>query len=170
MKIGRWTNGISCEYLMQTKMREWLKERELEYIDEFYVPEISRRPDFLIIKGGQLINIEAKCNNHDEMIRQLKDNANYCNYSFAYIPDYCMTSMDFKRIHQSSGFGLFVFNYKHEIITEVLEAHHNAVCDKALKKTVIDRIRKELIMRKKKLNIDTQQPLDFSHPSESTLG
>lgn len=161
MKLGHWTNGISCEYAMQRKMNEWLKERELEYIDEFYVTEISRRPDFLVIKGGQLINIEAKCNNHDEMIRQLKDNAHYCNYSFAYIPDYCMTSMYFKRVLQSSGYGLFVFNYGKKVVTQVLEAHHNEAHDKALKKIIIDRIRKELILRKKSKDIDTQQPLNF---------
>jgi hypothetical protein len=157
MRLGYFTNGVSCEYDMQSKMSIWLKGKEEMFIDEFYIPEISRRPDFLIIRSGQLINIEAKCNNHDEMMRQLRDNAKYCNYSFAYIPDYSLTSRDFKRQLLSSGFGLIIYNYKLKIITEVLESHHNDAHDKVLKKTVIDRIRKELIMRKKRLEIDTQQ-------------
>jgi hypothetical protein len=157
MRIGRFTNGISCEYSMQDKMTEWLKNKDLEFIDEFYIPEIKRRPDFLIIIGQQLINIEAKCNNHDEMMRQLRDNAKYCNYSFAYIPDYSLTSKDFKRQLLNAGFGLFVFNYKVKMVTEVFESHHNEAHDKELRKVIIQRIKKELILRKKKTEIDTQQ-------------
>ena len=156
MKIGYSTNGISCEFFMQDKMKDWLINKDCEFIDEFYVPEIKRRPDFLIIKSGQLINIEAKCNNHEEMMRQLTDNAKYCDYSFAYIPDCCLTSLDFKRLLLSSKFGLFVFNYKQEIITEVLESHHNKEHNKELKKIVIERVRIELKRRKRDGLIDTQ--------------
>jgi len=148
MRFGKHTNGTSCEFRMQDIMKEWLIEKGLTFIDEFYVSEVSRRPDFLIVKGHTLINIEAKCNNLDEMMRQIKDNAAFCNYSFAYIPDYCMTSRDFKRQFVASGIGLIVFNYSKNIITEVLEAHQNKNVNREIQKNIAHRINKALILQK----------------------
>ena len=161
MRFGRHTNGISCEFKMQDLMKEWLIEKGLTFIDEFYVSEVSRRPDFLIVKGHTLINIEAKCNNLDEMMRQIKDNAAFCNYSFAYIPDYCMTSRDFKRQFVTSGIGLIVFNYSNSTITEVLEAHQNKNINRDLQRIVSQRIIKELANRKAKLVVDTQIKIEL---------
>lgn len=134
---------------MQDVLKKWLTEKGLIFIDEFYVSEVSRRPDFLIVKGHTLINIEAKCNNLDEMMRQIKDNAAFCNYSFAYIPDYCMTSRDFKRQLLDSGIGLIVFNYSNDAITEVLEAHQNKNVNRELQTKIAVRIHKALIEKKK---------------------
>jgi hypothetical protein len=94
-------------------------------------------------------------------MRQLKDNACYCDYSFAYIPDYCMTSREFKSALISSGYGLIIFNYKLGVITEVLEAHQNKEIHKELRKVVIARMTKELVMRKKKLDPDTQIKMEI---------
>ena len=157
MRVGKHDNGTSCEYKMQDVMKKWLTEKELTFIDEFYVSEVSRRPDFLIVKGNTIINIEAKCNNLGEMMNQIRDNATFCNYSFAYIPDYCMTPVWFKRVFINSGVGLIVFNYEHEIITEVLEAHQNKNVHRDIQTAIVQRIKKELMSRKSKLTIDTQQ-------------
>jgi len=159
MRFGKHDNGTSCEFLMQDKMKEWLTEKELTFIDEFYVSEVSRRPDFLIVKGHTLINIEAKCNDLYKMMHQIKDNSAYCNYSFAYIPDYCMTSRDFKRDLLLSGIGLIVFNYRHGIITEVLEAHQNQNVNREIQTSIAHRIKLALIGQKKKSEIDAQQKI-----------
>jgi len=160
MRIGHSTNGTSCEYEMQDKLKEWLKEKGLIFIDEMFIPEVSRRPDFLVFKPGNgLINIEAKCNDHSEMIKQLGDNAKYCNYSFAFIPDYSITSLETKRELEQNRFGLIIYNYQKGIITEALEAHHNFKIDRKMQKNISDRIKIELIKRKQKEYIDTQQDL-----------
>jgi len=159
MRFGKHDNGTSCEYLMQDKMKEWLSKKELIFVDEFYVSEVGRRPDFLIVRGHTLINIEAKCNNLVEMIHQIKDNSAFCNYSFAYIPDYCMTSRDFKRQLLQSGIGLIIFNYHHEIITEVLEAHQNQNVNREIQTNIAHRINKTLIMKKKSEEIKQQKDL-----------
>jgi len=162
MRFGKHTNGTSCEYLMQDVMKKWLTEKQLTFIDEFYVSEVSRRPDFLIVRGHTLINIEAKCNNLDEMMRQIKDNAAFCNYSFAYIPDYCMTSRDFKRQFVNSGVGLIVFNYRHEIITEVIEAHQNQNVNREIQTNIAHRIDKTLIENRKRAEIQLQRDLKLA--------
>jgi hypothetical protein len=143
MRLGRLTNSVSCEFLMQKKMGEWLIERNILYIDEYYVSKIGRRADFLATKPGKgLINIEAKCNDLACMIGQLSDHAYYCDYSFAFIPDYPMTPKWFKESLTQKGFGLIVFNYQKEVITEVFEAHVNKVQFKELKRDVLTHIRK----------------------------
>lgn len=158
MRIGYLSNGISCELEMQNKLKEWLTVKELKFIDELYVSEVSRRPDFLVLKPGNgLINIEAKCNNHEGVMRQIEDNARYCDYSFAYIPDYSNTPRDFKKRLLEGGFGLIIYNHKSETITEVLESHQNKVIDRALRNMVIQRMDKEIIRRKQAQIIDTQQ-------------
>lgn len=159
MRIGRATNGISCEYAMQDKLKAWLIRKELKFIDEFWVAEASRIPDFLVLKDGHLINIEAKCNDFATMLRQLDDNSAFCDYSFAYITDCSLTPEWFKKRLHGSKYGLIVYNYDQDIITEVLEAHINKSIDKQLKKTIIDRIHKETIVRKKRNDVDTQQKL-----------
>lgn len=160
MRIGYLSNGISCELEMQSKLKEWLTAKELKFIDELYVSEVSRRPDFLVWKPGNgLINIEAKCNNHEEIIKQLRDNANYCDYSFAYIPDYSNTTKSFKRSLLEYGFGLIIYHHNMQVITEVLESHQNKGIDRALRNMVIQRMDKEIIRRKKAQIIDTQQTL-----------
>jgi hypothetical protein len=160
MRIGNLTNGTSCEWDMQAKLRTWLTEKDLKFIDEHRIPEARRIPDFLVWHGGYgLINIEAKCNALECLCRQLDDNSVFCDYSFAYIPDYTMTPVWFKKKLVDSGYGLMIYNYRQEIITEVLEAHKNKNIDKELRKTVLARIDRELILRKKKNLIDTQQTL-----------
>lgn len=162
MRIGYLSNGISCELEMQNKLKEWLTVKELKFIDELYVSEVSRRPDFLVLKPGNgLINIEAKCNNHEEIIKQLRDNARYCDYSFAYIPDYCNTPRDFKRKLIEGGFGLIVYHHNEHFVTEVLESHQNKEIDRNLRNMVIQRIDKEIIRRKQSSIIDTQQTLQL---------
>lgn len=142
MKLGRLTNGVSCEFLMQQKMGEWLKELNLLYVDEHYVSKIGRRADFLVTKPGKgLINIEAKCNDFGCMMGQLTDHAYYCDYSFAFIPDYPLTPKWFKEGLAQKGFGLIVFNYKKEVITEVFEAHVNKIQFKELRAEVLSYIR-----------------------------
>jgi len=125
MKIGQISNGISCEYRMQEKMREWLSEKGYPFVYEFGVGQVGRIADFLIKIEGRLINIEAKCNNLRCMMDQLKDHALYCNYCFAFIPDYAITPKWFKSELAESGFGLIIFNYETDTITEVFEAHVN---------------------------------------------
>lgn len=162
MRIGHMTNGISCELAMQYKLKEWLTAKGLKFIDELYVSEVSRRPDFLVLKPGNgLINIEAKCNNHEEIIKQLRDNARYCDYSFAYIPDYCNTPRDFKRKLLEGGFGLIVYHHNEHFVTEVLESHQNIGIDRTLRNMVIQRIDKEIMKRKQLHIIDAQQTLEL---------
>lgn len=124
MRLGKHTNYTSCEYEMQEYFGKWLKKKGFRYIPELLVPEVHRRPDFLILKNG-LVNVEAKCNNLQCMLEQLKDNSVYCQYSFAFIPDYCLTPKWFKKALADSNFGLIIYNYKTHAITEVLEAHLN---------------------------------------------
>ena len=158
MKIGRSTNAISCEYEMQSAMREWLQE--LIYIDELRVKEVGRIPDFLIQKKiGGLINIEAKCNAFDKLFYQMKDNAKYCNYSFAFIPDYCFTPKWFKKELLELGYGLIVYNIERKVITEVLEAHINKEVDYKLQKTVIAKMNIEIAKRK---SINSQKMIEFN--------
>jgi len=148
MRFGRHTNNLSCEYKMQDKMKEWLTEKELFFIDELFVPEVSRRPDFLVMKKGKgLINIEAKCNDLDTMMRQLRDNATYCDYSFAFFPDYAVTPKWFDEELVKSQFGVIIYNYKLGIITEVFEAHQNKKINKELKQKVLGKMEKERIKR-----------------------
>jgi|GEM_PF-5345463 len=160
MRLGHSTNGISCEFEMQDHFKKWLQKKELMFIDEFHVSEVSRRADFLILKAGNgLINVEAKCNHHEEMMRQLKDHARYCDYSFAFIPDYCITSKWTKRKLIEYGFGLIIYNLDKKIITEALEAHHNKPKEKDLKSSVIRRMKLE-IKKRKPVN-EIQQDIKF---------
>jgi hypothetical protein len=160
MRIGPFNNSTSCEWLMQSKLRDWLAGKELKFIDEYKIPEAKRIPDFLVIKPGYgLLNIEAKCNAFECLSRQLEDNSIFCDYSFAYIPDISLTPKWFKNVLTEKGYGLIVFNYRQEIITEVLEAHQNKGIDKNLRKIVLARIDRELILRKKKHLVDIQQKL-----------
>lgn len=162
MRICKHTNGISCEFEMQAKLNEWLVKKELTFIDEMFISEISRRPDFLVqVPGNGLINIEAKCNNLNEMLLQLKDNSVYCDYSFAYIPDYSIVSKYVKNEILKNGFGLFVYNKEVKIVTEALEAHKNKGVNRSLQKAVLHRIKMELIKRKQQNHIDTQQILEL---------
>jgi hypothetical protein len=150
---------------MQEKLAKWLEEKELNFIAELKVIKIGikRIPDFLVLMPGYgLINIEAKCNNFDEMMKQLNDNAIFCNYSFAYIPDYSLTPKWFKVALLNSGYGLMVFNYKNDVITEVFEAHLNKGTDKELQKFMIYKMNEYLIKRKKAKEVDTQQILQLN--------
>lgn len=142
MRIGKLTNSISCEYEMQDKMKGWLNNLSIMFLDEFYVKKASRRPDFLLLKNqDQLINIEAKCNDLVCLIRQMQDNAVYCDYSFAFIPDYCNTTRDFKDDLLTNGFGLIIYNFQNKTITEVLEAHFNNPKDRDLRSNICKEVR-----------------------------
>lgn len=146
MRIGRWTNGIACEFEMQAIFKKWLGSKELKFIDEMTISEIGRRPDFLIIKEQRiLINVEAKCINLQCMIEQLNDNAKYCNYSFAFIPDYTLTPKWFKEVLIEKGYGLIIYNYNNKIITEALESHVNKNVNNVLRRKIIERINNKLI-------------------------
>lgn len=160
MKIGRHINTFSCEYEMQRVMREWLFEKKLIYIDELRVKEVHRIPDFLIQKRtGGLINIEAKCNAFDKLLYQMNDNAKYCNYSFAFLHDYCLTPKWFKKELLELGYGLIIYNVERQVITEVLEAHMNIGVDYKLQKIVIEKMNKEITKRK---SINSQKIIEFN--------
>ena len=138
MRLGHLTNGTSCEYEMQDAFKLWLEDKGLVYVDELLVKSVGRRADFLAIKEGKgIINIEAKCNDFTCMMNQLDDHATYCDYSFAFIPDYPLTPKAFKDKLAERGYGLIVWNYELKVITEVLEAHHNKPKNKELRKEVI---------------------------------
>jgi len=142
MRLGIATNGRSCEYKMQEVFKLWLNKKGLSFKDELRVPEVHRIADFVVLKPGKgLINVEAKCNDFDCMLKQLKDHATYCNYSFAYIPDFCRTPKWFKKQLMELGYGLLIYNWDHKIITEVLEAHQNKITNDELRARVIKKIR-----------------------------
>ena len=150
MRIGRSTNNISCEFGMQSHFNLWLKEKDnLFSKDEVRVNAINRIADFLIVKNkNQLINVEAKCNDFSCMMEQLEDHSVYCDYSFAFIPDYSLTPKWFKEKLFNKGFGLIVYNYKNGCITEVLEAHHNKPKNKKLRRKYLEILLTEQIKLK----------------------
>ena len=142
MRIGRATNGHSCEWEMQLKMCEWLNHNKILFKDEIRVSEIGRIADFiLLINGNQLVNIEAKCNAFDCLLKQLDDHAIYCDYSFAFITDVCLTPKWFKLKLIDKGYGLIVYNTTGQTITEVLEAHSNKPRQKNIRHKVASIIR-----------------------------
>lgn len=159
MRLGKHTNGISCEMAMQEVFPAWVASLEIktyskvwyqyQCFPEVYISEVKRRPDFLLLSKNKLINVEAKSNNFDHLITQMVDNAKYCDYSFAYIPDYSLTTSWFKHQLQKYGFGLIMYNLKTQRITEALEAHHNNGLDKTLKKIVIKKLKDSLPLKRK---------------------
>ncbi|HDY89866.1 MAG TPA: hypothetical protein ENH82_17330 [bacterium] len=165
MKLGRHTNGLTCEWDMQRQFIKWmqsdyLSNYDLEFIDELHIPEVKRIADFIVWKPGNgLINIEAKGNVINTLYHQLKDHATYCDYSFAFIPDYTMTPRWFKQKLTEYGWGLIVFNFNTRGITEVLEAHKNKDIDMFINKSVRQRMKIEII--KRRAVKDTQQILDL---------
>ena len=165
MKLGRHTNGLTCEWDMQRRFIEWLQSDylsryDLEFIDELHIPEVKRIADFIVWKPGNgLINIEAKGNVNSILYHQLKDHAKYCNYSFAFIPDYTLTPRWFKQKLTEYGWGLIVFNFDTKEITEVLESHKNKDIDMFINKSVRQRMKVEII--KRRAVKDTQQILDL---------
>jgi hypothetical protein len=137
---------------MQEKFSEFMEElnnwidsfdgQKFKCVPEFNVPQVGRRADFLIyLPGKGLINIEAKCNNFKCMMQQLDDHARYCDYSFAFIPDFSLTPKWFKTELTEKGYGLIVYNLDKKIITEVLEAHVNKNIDRQLRRDMIYRIK-----------------------------
>ena len=139
LKLITWDN---CEYEMQDALAIWLRKSKIKFQKEVHVSDIHRRADFIAFKGGNgLINIEAKYSDFNCLIRQIKDHATYCDYSFAFIPDTVLTSKSFKKKLFSNGFGLIVYNCREKIITEVLEAHYNKPKNKELKKRISNLIR-----------------------------
>jgi hypothetical protein len=74
------------------------------------------------------------------MLSQFTDHAKYCDYCFAFVPDYCNTPEWFKAELFKSKFGLIIYNYKTGQITEVIEAHHNNNLDLLLKRKVVSQI------------------------------
>ena len=153
MKIGKLSNTISCEYEMQDKMKDWILSLEIPFVDELLVKEVNRRADFLLLKNQtQLINIEAKCNDFACMIKQLNDHSQYCDYSFAFIPDYPLTPKWFKEELLKSGYGLIAYNSKSKVITEVLEAHANKPINKELRRNICAKIIDATLQRGTVLN------------------
>lgn len=126
MRLGRLTNGVSCEYAMQDSLEEWLKEKGYRYRREFRVSDVGRIADFLVcVPSKGLVNIEAKCTGFRCMLDQLDDHAKYCDYCFAFIPDYAPTPRWFKEELSKKGYGLIVYNYSKKVVTEVFESHVN---------------------------------------------
>lgn len=151
MRLGRYTNTINCEFKMQSRLKSWLDKKDILYRDEVHVGQVNRRADFLIIKGGKLINIEAKCNNFKCMLEQLDDHAKYCDYSFAYIPDYSLTPEWFKAELAKRKYGLMIYNYETGHITEVLESHQNKGRDKKLKNHILFKVKASISHEKLRL-------------------
>ncbi len=154
------------------KTNEWLSS--FQYTDrgqyivrpEFLVSQVGRRADFLMISpSGRLINVEAKCNDFSTMLKQLDDHALYCNYSFAYIPDYSLTPEWFKKSLIKRRYGLIVYNKTHKTVTEVLEAHQNLKINKRLRSDVIRMIKAAIEREKHKIQIEkinnSQQQFNF---------
>ncbi len=141
MRLGRHTNGISCEYDMQDAFKKWLISKEIPFMDELRVREVHRIADFVLLKGKKLVNVEAKCNDFTCMLKQLDDHSKYCDYCFAYIPDYSITPSWFKGLLAKKGYGLIVYNYENGTVTEVLEAHYKSPVEKELKKEIIKKIK-----------------------------
>lgn len=140
---------------MQDVLEQWIKDRNeflkgftltdyasthnLVYKREYTVKEVSRRADFIILKGGkQLVNVELKVVASKLLIDQLDSHAEYCDYCFACLPDFCLTPEWFKNMLCRKGYGLIVYNEKHKIITEVFEAHHQRPKNKQLRRSVIN--------------------------------
>jgi hypothetical protein len=150
---------------MQDALESWLIKKKISYIRELRVPEAHRIPDFLIkLPSTGLINVEAKCYDYTKMLHQLRDNAKYCSYSFAYIMSQALTSMDFKRQLIKNNFGLIIYDEDNEIPVEVLEAHRNWGIDKELQKKVT-MFFKETVKKRESKNIVIQSELfqDITH-------
>lgn len=150
-------------------INKWLERVSYgQYIikDEFLISQVGRRADFLMISpSGRLINVEAKCNDFSTMLRQLDDHAQYCNYCFAYIPDYSLTPEWFKKTLAKKGYGLIVYNHKKGVVTEVFEAHQNKNIDNQLRNDVINLVRKAIKAQQLQLEIEkinmSQQQFNF---------
>lgn len=137
MRIGKLSNTIANEYEMQEYFVKWLKWVQSEYVrkrflgrlhfkSEVRVSEVGRVADFLLYHtDNQLINVEAKCHDFKTVLKQMDDHATYCDYSFAFIPDYALTPKWFKEELLKRNMGLIVYNYETKCVTEVFEAHHN---------------------------------------------
>jgi len=143
MRIGRLTNDIANELEMQSVMFLWLQETKKPFAKEITVKEVNRRADFLVLDDTRLINIEAKSTQMDCLINQLKDHAKYCDYCFAFIPDFAPTPKWFKEELLRNGFGLILFNTEHKTITEALEAHQNKEIDRKLRHTIFEKVKKQ---------------------------
>lgn len=137
----------SNEILMQEVFSAWIGKKErYSFRAEVRVREVKRIADFLLVRNsGTLINVEAKSENLDCLLKQMADHATYCDYSFALISDYCVTPRWFKEKLLALGYGLIVFNedrYKRGgVITEALEAHHNKNTNMDLRNKLILQVR-----------------------------
>ena len=147
MKISHLTNNISCELEMQEKMCQWLSgiEEVSCWKDEMFIKGIGRRADFLILKENLLINIEAKSTVNETLIRQLDDHATYCDYCFAFIPNFSLTPKWFKKDLVKKGYGLIIYDYRQKTISEALEAHHNKPSEKNIRSYIIGKIKEECL-------------------------
>jgi hypothetical protein len=135
------SSSISCEFEMQDAFSAFLEGKKIPYVAEAHVPQVGRIADFLILKNDKLINVEAKCHDFKCVMQQLRSHSMYCDYSFAYIPDYCLTPKWFKKELMESGFGLIAYNVNTKIVTEVFEAHINKGLSKTLRDNWVDKLR-----------------------------
>lgn len=171
MRIGRHTNAISCEYDMQGALQQYLEELEAKRSErilqsrrvkrgrspdwepilamgrEVYIKEIKRTADFLLLSGSRLVGIEAKCNDMAKLLDQIKDHSTYCDYNFAYIPDYCLTPTYFKETLLKNGWGLIVYSYRNKVVTEVLEAHKNHDISMEIRRSAIIKLKEVSIFK-----------------------
>jgi len=114
---------------------------------EVYVKEVRRTADFLLLSGSRLVGVEAKCNDMAKLICQIKDHSTYCDYNFAYIPDYCLTPTYFKETLLKNGWGLIVYSYRDKVVTEVLEAHKNHDIDREVRRSAIIKLKEVSIFK-----------------------
>ena len=138
MRIGRETNGVSCEDLMHVAFEKWLIKKGIQYKREVSVREVSRRADFLLWYDSKLINVEAKCNDVSCAISQVTDHSRYCDYAFLLLPDYCIIPKWAIREIQSKEIGLIMYNYESETITEALPAFYNKGRDGKIRRKYIN--------------------------------
>lgn len=131
MRLGERNNSWACEFEMQDVFERYALSLGHKVKREIHIPSTpnqGRIADFLLfVVGHGLVNVEAKCHPSRTLMQQLDAHAIYCDYSFAFIADYCLTPKWFKRELAEKGYGLIVFNYRQKTVTEVLEAHQNKV-------------------------------------------
>ena len=125
MRIGYETNGANFEYEMQDAFEAWLVKKNVQYQREITTKEVSRRADFLLIENNRLINVEAKCNQLENVIAQSRDHSIYCDYCFILISDIGVITKDNIKQIQQYGVGIIVYNFRSKAITEVFPAFYN---------------------------------------------
>jgi len=108
---------------------------------EVRIPQINRISDVVIyITDRKIVNIECKLSDYNSVFKQAKDHLQWADYSYMclppdnYLPAYILDKMI------THGIGLLFWTP--DFFVEVLQSGHNKNKDKALRKLVIDRLKK----------------------------